>query len=224
MSFDVFAGYGLTSMDDPFCIPKNIIHVMPQSQTKSDDNDDYKMDKFELSTEDFCKRIKNLRHQYAELRAKVTQLKEQEKQLLDAELQLHASHKTLTTWVESTMLSNIINQSNSKLNAELSHTRKSLIETESEVERVVRRLMHITHMVDISQISKELGDDSTSCPICSAHIVDTVFIPCGHTICSSCSEMITTRCHYCRHEIASRNSLWLNGCGPVPKVQLALDC
>jgi len=71
-------------------------------------------------------------------------------------------------------------------------------------------------------LDQELKDPCL-CPICADAIVNTVFDPCGHTLCDGCARHVARRCHYCRRYIDKRIHIYLSGQGPVPAVQQSLD-
>jgi len=65
--------------------------------------------------------------------------------------------------------------------------------------------------------------DACVCIVCIDKTVDTVFVPCGHTICSGCATNIPIRCHYCRQLITNKQRMYLSGQGPVPPMAQSLD-
>lgn len=47
-----------------------------------------------------------------------------------------------------------------------------------------------------------------TCPICMTEELVIFMVPCGHVICSVCSERVVDRCFVCRSEITSKNKLY----------------
>jgi hypothetical protein len=47
-----------------------------------------------------------------------------------------------------------------------------------------------------------------TCPICMTEELVMFMVPCGHVICSTCSERVVDRCFVCRSEISSKNKLY----------------
>lgn len=50
--------------------------------------------------------------------------------------------------------------------------------------------------------------DNVTCLICTENKINICFVPCGHTICSNCSEQID-KCHICKGEINKKMKIFI---------------
>lgn len=64
---------------------------------------------------------------------------------------------------------------------------------------------------DHAERKQQEQEDKLQCPICCTRTVNTVMVPCGHTLCNLCANMRTDKCHLCRAPITGVNKFFFPG-------------
>ncbi len=85
-------------------------------------------------------------------------------------------------------------------------------EIESTYQECITALKKITILSDALGSIRQMVNASTEplCPICFKDAVSVACVPCGHTLCTGCSQKQTTTCFVCRSVMSTRIKIFFS--------------
>lgn len=166
---------------------------------------------------DYMKELANLEEQYKVL---VQDQEDMAKSMVDIKKALGVIRQKTTEYHPSsadTLETNMILIDRSLGSVEFSIQNEILMRKSSldaKIDTLTRKLNTIRALIKTSMedlIDKDSANNKKLCAICFDREVDMVMVPCGHTLCSGCSNYNTSnKCAHCRSVIQKRVKLFFS--------------